>query len=64
MKEVTEEDGVEACVWQILVDEQSLFLLQADPEKLHNVVVLELGGGEQQLIFQLMELERLPVACG
>jgi hypothetical protein len=53
----TEEGVVQAPVRQVLVHDELLRLLQADPNKLHKVPVRQLGG-EDQLVLQLVETLR------
>lgn len=53
----TEKDGVQAPVWHVLVHDQLLRFLQANPKKLDEVPVLQLGG-ENELVFQLVETLR------
>ena len=53
----TEKDGVQAPIWQVLVHDQLLRFLQANPKKLDQVPVCQLGG-ENELVFQLVEALR------
>ena len=50
----TEEEGVQASIGQVLVDEQLLLSLQADAVKLREVDVPKLGD-QQQLVLQLLQ---------